>query len=66
MECATEDPHGEEPAKRASRTMQAEHAPHLRSACTEGNYFQLTSGGIELRIVSVLPPVCRPNIVPLS
>ena len=27
---------------------------------------ELTSGGIELRMVSTLPPVCRPNIVPRS
>ena len=27
---------------------------------------QLTSGGIELRMVSMLPPVCSPNMVPRS
>lgn len=32
----------------------------------QANYRQLTIGGIELRMVSVFPPVCRPNIVPLS
>jgi hypothetical protein len=29
-------------------------------------YAQLTNGGIELRIVSMLPPVCSPNMVPRS
>ena len=29
-------------------------------------YPQLTTGGIELRMVSMLPPVCSPNMVPRS
>jgi hypothetical protein len=36
-----------------------------RSGSNNG-YDQLTSGGIELRMVSTLPPVCNPNMVPRS
>lgn len=39
---------------------------HLVNSDRKADYRQLTIGGIELRMVSVFPPVCRPNIVPLS
>lgn len=32
----------------------------------EWSYFHVTSGGIEARMDSILPPVFRPNRVPLS